>query len=235
MKKWWKLAAVLGVLSMILGCTKRELEDRYFPLAMEVHHEDGKYRVEYALPNMGEETGQKKSGQEKSAQEEKDTKEEDASGKTLEEACRVFQGYVDKFIDVGHLKAIILGEEILEDQDLLKKTLSYFEENTVFGRNTMVFAYKEEEGESLITKTASSTDSLGTYLENLIKNNPYREENGETTLGNLLDFWHNRLDETSVPLLKIQNGNPIKEKDYAVKSIVKAAAAVQSKKVKKID
>ncbi|WP_044294155.1 hypothetical protein [Robinsoniella peoriensis] len=208
MRKWFVTVVLMAIMLCLSGCTKRELEDRYFPLAVEVHKEEEGYRIEYALPNMGEETGQKKGGEEESEQEEKDTKEESAVGKTIEEAAKAYAAYVDKYIDSGHTKAIILGPEMLEDANTRKEMLTYFESHTSFARSISVFVYDDEGEESLVTKTASSIDSLGTYLQDLIKNNPDKKGVG-TTLGDLLNFWHNNEEEVTIPQVHLKKDKPV--------------------------
>lgn len=208
---------VLAVFLLCLsGCTKRELEDRYFPLAVEVHKEEEGYRIEYALPNMGEETGQKKGGEKESEQEEKDTKEESATGKTIEEAAKAYGAYVDKYIDTGHIKAIILGPEMLEEPETRKEMLTYFENHPSFARSVSIFVYDDEGEESLVTKTASSVDSLGTYLQDLIKNNPDKKEVGKT-LGDLLNFWHNNEEKIIIPQVHLKKDKPVADGECIIK------------------
>lgn len=222
MRKYFLICSLFVLLVLLSGCTKRELEDRYFPLAMELHNTDGAYRVEYAMPNMGEETGQVKGGNSEDEKEKKDTKEESSAGNTVEEACKEYQEYVDKYMDTGHIKAIILGTEILKNPQYLKDTLEYFESHAVFARSTLIFAYEEEEQESLVSLTASNQDSLGTYLENLIMNNPNRKEEKKITLGDLLGFWHNQEEKIKIPLIYVKNNKPVREKDFVIKNIINA-------------
>ncbi len=58
-----------------------------------------------------------------------------------------------QYIDYGHVKAVILSQEIAEDGESLKEVLLYLEDRPVFARSIFIFA-----GDEQVLK-AAETDS----------------------------------------------------------------------------
>ena len=94
------------------------------------------------------------------------------------------------------------------------------EQNPVFARNMLVFFADDTALDSITYKSSS----FGSYLADRYKNGTAKEEKakskqarkkgkeGEVTLGDLLNFLHNKEDEISVPrLVRTEDGYSLAE------------------------
>ena len=66
-----------------------------------------------------------------------------------------------KYIDYGHVKAVILSRETAENGQMLREILSYLENNPVFARNILIYVGDEETLEAAKKKE----EDTGIYLE----------------------------------------------------------------------
>lgn len=107
-----------------------------------------------------------------------------------------------KYIDYGHVKAVILSDEVIKDAKSLKEVLLYFEENPYFARNILMFI-----GDKEVIEIANQNEGeTGLYLEDLIKNKPDDQKPQETLLKDMLNYLHNRESALTIPKLKAENG-----------------------------
>ena len=64
-----------------------------------------------------------------------------------------------QYIDYGHVKAVILSQEIAEDGESLKEVLLYLEDRPVFARSIFIFA-----GDEQVLKAAETdSEQMGAY------------------------------------------------------------------------
>lgn len=106
------------------------------------------------------------------------------------------QAQSSKYIDYGHVKAVILAEDAAEDGDALKEILSYLENDPVFARNMLMFVGDEE----VCALAAEDEEKMGMYLENLAKNQPGGGKE-ELALKDFLNYLHNTEPSIQVPRL----------------------------------
>lgn len=110
------------------------------------------------------------------------------------------QAMSSKYVDYGHVKAVILSEDAAQDGEALKEILSYLENNPVFARNILVFV-----GDKEVCHLAQEDEKLGLYLEDLAKNQPDGGEE-ELPLKDMLNYLHNAEPSIRVPRLREENG-----------------------------
>lgn len=108
----------------------------------------------------------------------------------------------EKFIDYGHLKALLLPEAYAKNREILKDTLVYLEENPVFSRNIPVFFCDEAAMETAKVRE----EDVGEYLEDIYKNQPVVIREEPVTLKEVLNFFHNMEAEIAVPKLTEKGG-----------------------------
>ncbi|MCI9517574.1 MAG: hypothetical protein HFI80_11540 [Lachnospiraceae bacterium] len=111
------------------------------------------------------------------------------------------QAQDSKYIDYGHVKAVILSRETAENGQMLREILSYLENNPVFARNILIYVGDEETLEAAKKKE----EDTGIYLEDLAKNQP-GDGALELPLKDLLNYLHNGEASIKLPALYTENG-----------------------------
>lgn len=147
-------------------------------------------------------------------------------GENWEEAVAGWEQEKDKYTDFGHVKAVVFEEARAEDRPFLKEVLRYMELHPVFARNMLVFFADDTAVEGITYKTKD----FGTYLEDRYKNSREGQGNAdgdsggggeqkEVTLGDVLNFLHNKEENIEIPLIKKE------EKEYTIQEQITLSAA----------
>lgn len=147
-------AAVLLLILFMSGCRARELEDRAIPQAFEIKLEDN-----MLAGGFGEYMPQ---------------------GSTVQELILENQNRMDRYLDLGHIKAIVLGKSLFEEKDRLHQVLRELEEQPLIARSSRIFIYDYREEESYLKQIAEMGKEPGKYLCDLYKNNPFRSSSAFT-------------------------------------------------------
>ena len=102
-------AASLAVVTAVFlnGCGIL-LEDRTFALSLSVDYKEGEYLVWYGISDLYDEVSEKEESGEVNEKSETGLK-----GTSMEEARNKFLSSQENELDMGHLKALILGKGIL--------------------------------------------------------------------------------------------------------------------------
>ena len=114
-----KGAAILLCMLPLSGCGV-SLENRAFPLSMSADYKDGSFELIYGIPGLGEITGQGKNQEEQ-------PQAISYQGATPKEAEEAFNRNQKNYLDMGHMKIILLGKDLLENEDALFEFLNYLE------------------------------------------------------------------------------------------------------------
>lgn len=154
------LGILLGGILLLNGCQARELEDRSFVQAMEIDLRDGRL-----VGGFGEFL---------------------VEADTVEELQREYQNRIAKYLDLGHVKALVLGENLLKDQKRLGEVLEELREKPILARNILVLSCRYEDGESCLMKMEEKGIIAGEYLSDLYSNNPWKKQESTATLGDLM-------------------------------------------------
>lgn len=193
-----------GLLTLALlgmsGCGI-SLEDRVFPMSMGVDYENGHYRIVYGIPQLSKVTGQDK--------EETQSGEEQAlayEGLTPQDALERFNENQENYLDMGHMKAIILGEHIMENRDALAGFLGFLEDNPAVAGNIYVFV--TEDMEALMSLDGQGVDSVGDYLTGILENTMDKKEQKAVILQDLYGAWHREEEFPKLPEVTIVNKKP---------------------------
>lgn len=193
-----------GLLALALlgmsGCGV-SLENRVFPMSMGVDYENGHYRIVYGIPQLSKVTGQDK--------EETQSGEEQAlvyEGLTPQDALERFNENQENYLDMGHMKAIILGETIMENRDALAGFLGFLEDNPAVAGNIYVFV--TEDMEELMSLDGQGVDSVGDYLTGILENTMDKKEKKAVILQDLYGAWHREEEFPILPEVTIVNKKP---------------------------
>lgn len=133
---------------MLSGCRAREPEDRAIPQAFEINLEDGRLAGGFG--------------------------EHMLSGDTVEDIIMANQNRMDRYLDLGHIKVIVLGENLFEEKETLGNVLQELEEQPLIARNSRIVLYDYEQESSYLKQLADEGKDPGEYLCDLYKNNPLR-------------------------------------------------------------
>ncbi len=155
-------ALLAALLCLLPGCGARELEDREFVQAMEMELQDGKLVGGFGGFLV--------------------------EADSVEGLQRAYQDQISRFLDLGHVKALVLGKKLLGDEKALAQVMAEMSEKPVFARNILVLSYDYEEGESYLGRLEEKGIIPGEYLSDLYKNNPYKKQNSTATLGDLMSY-----------------------------------------------
>ncbi len=153
------LAAALCIL-FLSGCTARELEDRAFPQAIELELSGNEL-----IGGFGRKL---------------------VRGTTVEALKKETQMGMDKYLDLGHVKVIVLGERLLADKKRAEVVMRELEQMPSISGNCLVLPHSYEEEESYLKKLEEMGKNPGEYLSDLEKNNPYQKSSSAKTLAELL-------------------------------------------------
>ena len=184
-RKKSKAVLLAAILALSLSACGVALENRSFPLSMGVDYQDGEYQVYYGLPDLSGVTGQNKDSENQKAGEKADFYQ----GKTMEDAEKDFQNSQEDYLDTGHLKVLLLGNGLLDDQEAYKNLLHYLEDKPSVAGNIYVFSCSRLG--DVMSMDGQEMDSMGDYLTGIVENRPDSQATEQTDLQDLYNAWHN--------------------------------------------
>ena len=144
------------------GCSAVELEERCFPMLAGIDKKDGQYEFYYSIDNATEPVY--------------------ADG--IEEAVNECESGLSKTADTNHLKVLLIGNELYDDENSYAKLIQYLKDSSKFPRNTYVCAVDD------INKTF---ENMGDYYEQLLEKQEREEGLCLTTVGDIMDEYTNGL------------------------------------------
>lgn len=188
------LVPVLTCSVMLSGCSSTELEERNFPLAAYVDVDENGYKMQLGFEQLKDVSSD---GSDK----ENNTSAE-ASGvdgyALFHDAQTAYPGEMD----YNHMKALILGETLIQDDTKRTELLSYLEEQNVIARNTLLFVCGEDMSE-LMGMQEKLKEAVGTYLDSLIASDRQLKDRAAATLGSLFQVQHNNDENLWIPYLTL--------------------------------
>ena len=147
---------------LVGGCSAVELEERCFPMLAGIDKKDGQYEFYYSIDNATEPVY--------------------ADG--IEEAVNECESRLSKTADTNHLKVLLIGNELYDDENSYAKLIQYLKDSSKFPRNTYVCAVDD------INKTF---ENMGDYYEQLLEKQEREEGLCLTTVGDIMDEYTNGL------------------------------------------
>lgn len=190
-------AASLAVVTAVFlnGCGIL-LEDRTFALSLSVDYKEGEYLVWYGISDLYDEVSEKEESGEVNEKSETGSK-----GISMEEARNKFLSSQENELDMGHLKALILGKGILENQIAYEGLLNHLEAQPAVASNVSVFFCNEIE--ALMKTERQQEIPLGVYLTKKPKNQSKKTVFPPVKLQELYRLWYNQKKQPSLPEIKI--------------------------------
>lgn len=168
---------------------------------MSADYVNGNYEIIYGIPGLSEGAGENKAetlGEKPQAIIYRGIKPEDAEEK--------FDENQEKYLDMGHIKTVILGKRILKNKDTLDELLGYLEEKPSVGANIYVFAC--DDVNRLMSLDSTGTESLGDYLKGILENNLEEKGKNAVTLQDLYNARHRKEEMPKLPKVAVVNKLP---------------------------
>ena len=103
---------------------------------------------------------------------------------SIEEAVNECESGLSKTADTNHLKVLLIGNELYDDENSYAKLIQYLKDSSKFPRNTYVCAVDD------INKTF---ENMGDYYEQLLEKQEREEGLCLTTVGDIMDEYTNGL------------------------------------------
>lgn len=188
-KKKTAAAAVLSVMMFLSGCAGVEPEKRMYPLALGADTSEEGFVITYGMPDLPQATGQEKQ------EEGGNVSALTIRGMDFGEIEAQYNRSQEKYLDMGHLQVLILGNGILEDGKWIT-LLEYLEQEPFVGENVYVFR-TENPKEVLEWKNGKGT-SIGEYLTGLLENRMSGQQKQGVTLR---EVYHQRYQSGMMPEL----------------------------------
>lgn len=193
-------AVCLTLGTVILGgCGGVEPEKRDYPLALAWNYVDGDYKVVYSMANLSEMTGQGKGNGDTPAG-------LVLTGEDMDELKEKYARSQQYYLDLGHVQAVIFGQDLLENPEIYGKVVEGMQDNPVLGKGAYVFAASDPE--EVMKLSTKKDDTIGEFLTGVYENHMGSHEESRT-LGDIYYDWNNREEITDIPLLQVEESQVI--------------------------
>lgn len=195
-KKKALTVAVMWLLPFFLmGCGGVEPEKRMYPLALGVDWKEEQFLVNYGMPDLPAATGQEKEeeGQKSSLL--------SLKGKTFAEIEKQYGRSQEKYLDMGHLEVLLLGEELLNGEHL-GELLAYLKKEAFVGENLYVF--QTVAPEEVMSWQGGNGTSVGEYLTGIMENRMTGQHKKGVTLRELYHSWYEKEPLPRLPEIQVQ-------------------------------
>ncbi len=177
------------------GCANQvEIEDRDFVQVFGVDYYNGIFSAYYVLPDLAAVSEQESS--------DKETLLRNYQGENLYEVEEQYKTSSEKKLDYRHLKAIVLGENLTKNKEVLRQFIEYCENHYEISKNTVVFLTDSSLWQ-VMNYNDKVTDGLGNYLTRLHDNNLSNSSKGEVYLGTLVNDRNNTDLCIHIPIISL--------------------------------
>lgn len=157
MKKEILVLVILLALSFIQRNV--DIEDRNYAMLLGVDEtKENEWKVTYSFADLSKVAQTKGKGAESMSL--------SISGNNMKEIQKQYTSFQDKVLEYGHVKALIIGKEIREDEKQYQKLIEELKKQNEYSRNILVFCAKEE-ASSIIQLDEKTNGLLADYLKRL--------------------------------------------------------------------
>ena len=186
------LLIAIVLVGSLCGCGARELENRWFPFVAAVDYQEENYNF-YYVNDEGTVGGDKKESDEENS----DNIGQIKTGKSQSfmEAVSLCDQSMAKSTDVNHLKVMLIGKSLYEDDKAYGNLMEELADGNKFPRNTYVMLTEDIE---------NCRDADGEYLEEYLEKTAKDRDQSLVTLGNLMDNYYNGFEKVQIPEYKTE-------------------------------
>lgn len=200
-QKQIKKAAAAGCIFLILamtcvGCAGIEPEKRMYPLALGIDVSGDDFVISYGMPDLPDATGQGKE------EENTDHSVLTLKGNDFEAIQKLYDRSQNRYLDIGHLEVIIMGNELMES-GRWEDFLNYLKMEPLAGEN--IYLFRTEDPEAVL-KWDSGGASIGDYLTGLLENRVPAQQKEGVTLRQVYHQWYQDRTLLSLPQITLVDG-----------------------------
>ena len=200
-QKQIKKAAAAGCILLILamtcvGCAGIEPEKRMYPLALGIDVSGDDFVISYGMPDLPEATGQGKE------EENTDHSVLTLKGNDFEAIQKLYDRSQNRYLDIGHLEVIIMGNELMES-GRWEAFLNYLKMEPLAGEN--IYLFRTEDPEAVL-KWDSGGASIGDYLTGLLENRVPAQQKEGVTLRQVYHQWYQDRTLLALPQITLVDG-----------------------------
>jgi hypothetical protein len=191
------------------GCQATQLENRCFPMMVAIDYDTERNQILYyeSFPDTQTDS--------KDGQSIDEIKTPMASGQDFAESKAHFEKALSKVPDYNHLKVIVIGESILENEEAYHDIIKFLGQSEIFPRNTYVCV--TENVTDMITVKDSLPQEIGTYIEEYLENHE-AQQISILSLGDLIDEASNGEMTLYAPYLEVEKEYIEWENNYEIKN-----------------
>lgn len=189
------IAAVLVFCLSLGGCAGVEPEERMYALAIGIDSAPEGFAVTYGTPDMARATGQEKP-------DENGREVVTVKGESFDRIEENYGRSQEKFMDLGHLEVLIVGESLIHD-GRWEEIFAYLKNQPFVGEN--IYVFRAEKAEEILKWNGGQGSSVGEYLKGLLENDfsGKRKRKG-ITLRELYYRWYEQGELPHLPSLVLK-------------------------------
>lgn len=200
-QKQIKKVATVGCIFLALvltcvGCAGIEPEKRMYPLALGIDVSGDDFVISYGMPDLPEATGQGKE------EENTDHSVLTLKGNDFEAIQKLYDRSQNRYLDIGHLEVIIMGNELMES-GRWEDFLNYLKMEPLAGEN--IYLFRTEDPEAVL-KWDSGGASIGDYLTGLLENRVPAQQKEGVTLRQVYHQWYQDRTLLALPQITLVDG-----------------------------
>lgn len=190
----------------LTGCGATELEDRCFPMMAAVDKDNTQILFSYGFPELSQKDNTDLAEAKVSAAM--------GTGANFPEALHKYEEQLSKAADCNHMKVLVVGQKLAEDEAHFTELLSYLREKELYPRNTYVCF--TDTADDLYAIEKNLPQDLGSYIEAYLQNHETEKQIRLLNLGILLDEQLNQRQVLQFPYLTMQNQAIVWESNYVI-------------------
>ncbi len=188
-------------LLLLWGCGGVEPEKRAFPLAISVDTAGKDFLVSYAMADLSLMTGQ---GKDQAESGEEQNTGSSFRGEDFQAIRRKYRDSQEYVLDLGHVKALILGDSLLEDREKSRELFREIQESSVLSKN--LYLFRTREPEKVMEQNGREKDSIGAFLASFYENPEEGRKRKPVTLEDFFYQWSNQGQVPELPRLVCREG-----------------------------
>lgn len=192
---------IIGLMCLLSGCDKNELESNAFPLAMGIEvAEEQEFHMYMAYPNL----------QDKDALENALSKDLywDGTMDDLLSGTEIMSQSSNRNVDLNHLKVLILDKKVLDGDEEKEQLITFFREKRDAAWNTYVLL-TDGDMSKIFSDEMQLNSCLGIYLEDLLEGWQNLKSGTLITVGDLMSQYFNQNERMLIPVVSVEDAQPV--------------------------
>lgn len=184
------LSCMLAFCLSFSGCASSvEPEKRRYPSALGVDEAPEGFMLTYGMPDLSQSTGQGKEEENGSAG------VLSVSGADFDQIEDMYNHSQEKFLDMGHLQVLILGDTIIQNGKW-REVLDYIKQEPFTGEDLYVF--RADNAKAVLSWSGEGNSSVGEYITGLVEN---RMKDQKISVVTLRDVFYEKYKSGNLPEL----------------------------------